>query len=103
MTVDVAPDKGYLLPMSQRLVGQPPGLVPDGPKIRELRIERGITPTALARQIGRARSSIWNMEGTSRPISRVFAVQLATALGVTVADLLAEDDDESDAEAKVPA
>ena len=85
-----------------------PGLRPDGPKIRQLREDRGITPTEAAKRMGSDRNpqSILMTEKYSRPISRVFAAQLARALStpgepVTVADLLAQDDDtESGAEPK---
>ena len=77
-----------------------PGLRPDGPKIRQLREDRGLTPTDAARRMGPGRNpqSILMTEKYSRPISRVFAAQLARALSipdepVTVADLLAKDDD----------
>lgn len=78
-----------------------PGLQPDGRKIRQIRIDRGITVTDLAARIGRHRESVYWLERQqprrARRISDVFASQLARALStpdepVTVADILAEDD-----------
>lgn len=78
-----------------------PGLQPDGRKIREIRVARGITVTDLARRIGRHRESLYWIErrppGRPRPISDVLASQLARALStpdepVTVADILADGD-----------
>jgi DNA-binding XRE family transcriptional regulator len=87
-----------------------PGLPPDGPKIRQLRIDRGITVTDLARQIGRHRDTIWAVEGKKRyPMSEVLASQLARALSTPDERITVEDitdrarDDESEPEPKVPA
>ena len=91
--------------------GRRPGLRPDGPKIRKMREDRGISPSETARRMGPGRNpqSILMTEKYSRGISRVFAAQLARALStpdepVTIDDLLVKDDDtESDAETKIPA
>jgi DNA-binding XRE family transcriptional regulator len=84
-----------------------PGLPPDGPKIRQLRIGRGITVTDLARQIGRHKDTIWGVEGEKkRPMSDVLASQLARALStpdepVTVEDIT-DRDDEDESEPETP-
>ena len=77
-------------------MAQLPGLIPDGRKIREIRIGRGITVTNLAKQIGRSRSSIWNIEGRNLPFSRVFASQIANTLGVKVEDIVLKSDEEAE-------
>jgi DNA-binding XRE family transcriptional regulator len=88
-----------------------PGLPPDGPKIRQLRVDRGITVTDLAKRIGRHKDTIWGVEGEKkRPMSDVLASQLAKALStpderVTVEDITDQGDDDirSEPEPKVPA
>jgi DNA-binding XRE family transcriptional regulator len=87
-----------------------PGLRPDGPKIRQLRIGRGITVTDLARQIGRHKDTIWGIEGEKkRAMSEVLASQLAGALStpdepVTVDDITdSAGEDKSEPETRVPA
>lgn len=88
---------------------RPPGLRPDGPKIRQLRVDRGITVTDLARRIGRHKDTIWGIEGEKkRPMSDVLASQLARALStpderVTIDDITAKDDSESEPETEAPA
>lgn len=77
--------------------GRQPGLRPDGPKIRQIRISRGLSTTEVARRMGRDLSGILRVERVSSPVSEVYAAQLARALSlpgepVTVADLLAKDD-----------
>lgn len=85
-------------------MARPPGLQPDGPKIRQLRIDRGITVTDLAKQIGRHRDTISGVEGEKkRPMSDVLASQLARALStpderITIGDITAKDDSESEPE-----
>jgi DNA-binding XRE family transcriptional regulator len=76
-----------------------PGLRPDGPKIRQLRVDRGITVTDLAKRIGRHKDTIWGVEGEKkRAMSDVLASQLAKALStpddpVTVEDITDQGDD----------
>jgi hypothetical protein len=85
-----------------------PGLRPDGPKIRYIREDlRGLTLSETAKRMGSDRSphSILMTEKYSRPISRVFASQLAKALStpderVTIDDITAKDDSESEPEPK---
>lgn len=86
--------------------GRPRGLTPDGPKIRQLRIDRGITVTDLAKRIGRHRDTIWGVEGPKKwAMSEVLASQLATALStpderITVDDITVNDDTGSEPEPK---
>jgi transcriptional regulator with XRE-family HTH domain len=90
--------------MAKRL-GRPPGLTPDGPKIKRLRVGHGWTTPQLAAQIGRHPESVRRAEG-GRPISDVFASRLARALGVSMSDITDWDDGdgiESEPEPKVPA
>jgi transcriptional regulator with XRE-family HTH domain len=82
--------------MAKRL-GRPPGLTPDGPKIKRLRVGLGWTVPQLAAQIGRHPESVRRAEG-GRPIGDVFASRLARALGVTMRDITDYDEDESEPE-----
>ena len=77
-----------------QLRGRPRGFTPDGSKIRRLRVTRGITGKQLAAQIGRHPGTIRLTETYSRPISEVFAYQLANALGVPVEEILADSDED---------
>jgi transcriptional regulator with XRE-family HTH domain len=71
--------------MAKRL-GRPPGLTPDGQKIKRLRVGHGWTGPQLAAQIGRHPESVRRAEA-GRPISDVFASRLARALGVRMSDI----------------
>jgi transcriptional regulator with XRE-family HTH domain len=89
-------------------IGRPRGLTPDGPEIRRLRVDRGLTVTELAVQIGYHPKSLSRIECQGRRLSDVYASRLAKALSipderVTVDDITVNDDNESDAETKVPA
>lgn len=90
--------------MSKR-IGRPRGVTPDGPKIRRLRVEAGLTAAQLAAQIGLHPGTVINVEGQNRRISHVFASRLARALGVSMSDISdwTGDDTGSGAETKVPA
>jgi transcriptional regulator with XRE-family HTH domain len=86
--------------------GRRPGLKPNGPRLRELRVSRGLGQTDLARQIGRDITTVSKAEANTILISDVVASQLAIALtnagrkagldkpDVTVEDILAADDEE---------
>jgi len=67
---------------------------PDGPKIRRLRIARGITVGGLAATIARHPQTVTNIEGQSRAASHVLINQIANALGVDPAELTAEPEPE---------
>ena len=89
-------------------IGRPPGLAPDGPKIRRLRVDRGLTITELAIQIRYHPKNLSKVERQNQRISDVIASRLAKALSipderVTVDDITVSDDDESGAETKIPA
>ena len=79
----------------------------DGPKIRELIWERGYSIASVARKIGRADQSLWDItSGGKQRISVTFARQIARELGVKVSDIsdwTGDDDIESEPEMKVPA
>jgi transcriptional regulator with XRE-family HTH domain len=69
-----------------RRKGRPRGLTPDGPKIRSLREERGLTVRQLAEQIHLHPDSLKQNE-QGRPMSKVIANRIATALGVEVGEI----------------
>jgi len=64
---------------------------PDGLKIRRLRNQRGITVGGLAAAIGRHPQTVTNIEGQSRDASEVLISQIAKALQVEPAELVADD------------
>jgi DNA-binding XRE family transcriptional regulator len=66
----------------------------DGPTIRRIREDQGMTPGELAARIGRHRETIYRTESGGRPVSRVLAAQIARALGVTIEDVTKARDDE---------
>jgi transcriptional regulator with XRE-family HTH domain len=81
-----------------RTRGRKPGLKPDGLKIRRIRTDLGLSPGDLAKKIGRDRQFIYSTESTSRPISRLRAVQIARALGVEVSDIITDDSSDGERE-----
>lgn len=90
--------------MAKRL-GRPPGLVPNGPEIRRLRVDAGLTAAQVARQLGWHPGSYVAAEGERRRISDVSASRLARMLGVKVTDIIRRPggDIGSEPEPKVPA
>lgn len=59
-------------------------------RIRELRLARGLTMEALAKEVGVNRSAVAHWEaGKNSPRERLLK-RLAAALGVTVGDLYSE-------------
>jgi transcriptional regulator with XRE-family HTH domain len=82
--------------MPKRL-GRPPGLTPDGPKIKRLRVDLGLTAAQLAPRVGlRHAKSLMAVESANRPISDVTASRLAKALGVRMRDITDWDGDDED-------
>jgi transcriptional regulator with XRE-family HTH domain len=78
---------------------QPPGLIPDGPELRRLRLAREIRVTDLARQIGCHRQTLWNIEGSNAPVGAILAIRISRALGIKPSDWTTQpggDDDELD-------
>ena len=71
--------------MAQRR-GRPPGVTLNGPKVRSLRVDLGLTTAQVAGQVGLHPQSVRHAE-KGRPISDVFASRLAKALGVKVEDI----------------
>jgi ribosome-binding protein aMBF1 (putative translation factor) len=68
--------------MTRRRTGRLPGLQPNGARLRELRVARGLSPIGLAQQISppRNRSTINKAEAGTILISDVLASQIAIAL-----------------------
>jgi DNA-binding XRE family transcriptional regulator len=99
--------------IARRKAGPRPGYKPDGPRLRQLRVSRGLRTRDLARRIGRDLSTISKAEAGTIQISDVLAYQIANALSeagrnaglakpeVKVRDILADGDDiESEPEPK---
>ena len=90
--------------MAQR-TGRPPGLTPDGPKIRRLRVQLGLTVRQVADRICFTPQTVRHSE-KGRNVSDVFVSRLSKVLGVSMSDISnwpRSDDIESDAETKIPA
>jgi DNA-binding XRE family transcriptional regulator len=73
-------------------MGRPPGLTPDGAKIRRLRVGLGLSAAQLAPHVPLHPKTLMAIESTSRPISDVTASRIARALTaagepVTMADI----------------
>jgi len=89
-------------------IGRPRGLKPDGPEMRRLRVDRGVTVTEMAIRIGMHPKSLSRIECQGRRISDVYASRLAKALSIpgeriTVDDITVSDGAGSGAETKIPA
>ena len=85
--------------------GRPPGLTPDGPKIRRLRVGLGLTVRQVADRICFTPQTVRHSEH-GRPVSDVYISRLSKVLGVSMSDISnwTEDDDTgSGAETKIPA
>lgn len=90
--------------MAQR-TGRPPGLTPDGPKIRRLRVHLGLTTGQVAERICFTPQTVRHSE-KGRRVSDVFVSRLSKVLGVSMSDIsdwAGDDDIESGAETKIPA
>lgn len=71
----------------------------NGPALRGIREQRGLSVQQLARKIGRHRQAITRLEISKegKPASLVFANQLANALSTDIAEFaLTEDESETD-------
>ena len=75
-------------------MSQVPVAIADGKRVRALRLERGLTAGQLAKSIGphRHERTIYNIEAGGKRTSLTLLSQIARALGVTEADLVASDD-----------
>ena len=71
--------------MAQR-TGRPRGLTPDGPKIRQLRVEAGLTTAQVAERICFTPQTVRHSE-KGRAVSDVYVSRLAKVLGVTMSDI----------------
>ncbi|HEX5567031.1 MAG TPA: helix-turn-helix transcriptional regulator [Streptomyces sp.] len=88
--------------------GRPPGLIPDGQKIRSLRVDQGVTLTEMALRIGYHPKNLSKVERQDKALSDVIASRLAKALStpdepITVADITVSDGTGSGGETKIPA
>jgi transcriptional regulator with XRE-family HTH domain len=86
-------------------IGRPPGLTPDGPKIRGLRVGLGLTTAEVAARVRYDPQTIRRAE-RGGSVSDVLVSRLARTLGVSMRDISdwdGDDDIESGAETKVPA
>ncbi len=72
--------------MTQRM-GRPPGLTPDGPEIKRLRVDLGLTAAQLALRVGLHPKTVMAIESADQRVSDVTASRLAKALGVEVGDI----------------
>lgn len=70
-----------------------PVAVADGKKLKALRLERGWSANQLAKKIGphRHERTIYNLESGGKNASLTLISQIARVLGVSEADLIAED------------
>ena len=59
-------------------------------RIRELREERGLSPTELGRLVGADKTAVWHWENGDYAPSRARMPLVADALGVTIDELYAE-------------
>jgi transcriptional regulator with XRE-family HTH domain len=65
-------------------------VTPDGERIRELRLRRGLTVIELAKRTRRGRATIHHLEAGRRG-SEVLIHQLALALGCEAGELIRQD------------
>lgn len=66
--------------------GRPPGRTLDGPKIRQMRTDQGLTAMDVAIKVRCDPESVRRAERGGR-VSDVFTVRLAKALGVAVEEI----------------
>jgi ribosome-binding protein aMBF1 (putative translation factor) len=64
-----------------------PVVRPDGPKIRQIRLDQGLRVTSLARELQRHPDTLFNIERKSLMASEKLMAQLAARLGVKVGDI----------------
>jgi transcriptional regulator with XRE-family HTH domain len=70
-----------------------------GAVLRDLRTRRGVTNRSLAQKIGRSQKSLERLErDEGKPLSLVFAYQIANALGIKVSDFTDYTEAEAEAE-----
>ena len=85
--------------MTQR-TGRPRGVTPDGPKIKRLRVELGLTATEVAFRIRCDPQTVRRAE-RSQPTGAVFTGRIAQVLGVRLSDIsdwAGDDEDVSEPE-----
>ena len=67
---------------TKRRSGNIRGRVPNGQKIRRLRINRGLTPAEFSQLIGLKRDTIYRIELYNMPVAEVRVAKMARALGL---------------------
>ena len=72
---------------------------PNGPVIREIRERRGLTAEQVGAATGRSPQSVRRMESNDDRVGRLFAGQVARALGVSLDDLILPDAESDEEEA----
>lgn len=71
-----------------------PMALPDGPKVRRLRLRNGWTQDELAKKIGRTQAALSKVE-SGKPVSHVLMRQVARSLKVKLSEItLPIEDDE---------
>jgi transcriptional regulator with XRE-family HTH domain len=68
--------------------GRPPGFATDGPKIRSLRVDLGLTATEVGAKVGCDAQTVRRAE-RGGPIDPVFASRIARVLGLAAKDIAA--------------
>ena len=68
--------------------GRPPGFATDGPKIRSLRVDLGLSATQVGAKVGCDAQTVRRAE-RGGPIDPVTASRIARLIGLTLADIAA--------------
>lgn len=76
------------VPRSSPRHAQAPELLAFGASVRRARLERGLSQEALAHEAGIDRSYMSSIERGGQNVGVVLTVQIARALGLTLADLM---------------
>lgn len=77
-------------------------VLPNGPRVREIRKEMDLTQGQMARRLRRSRMTVWNIEA-GKPVSKIIMRQVARSLKVTFGEITlagAADADGEQAEAE---
>lgn len=72
-----------------------PMALPDGPKVRRLRLSNGWTQKELAERIGRTQEAMSKVE-SGKPVSHVLMRQVARSLKVKLTEITLPVDDEQE-------
>jgi transcriptional regulator with XRE-family HTH domain len=82
-----APDLSYLQKMPKR-TGRPPGFKTDGQKIRDHRVDLGLSATQVGAKVGCDAQTVRRAE-RGGPIDPVFASRIAHVIGLDLTDIAA--------------